>query len=91
MRITFTQTVQYETGGRNQGPIFEEGSTHDFSDDFARRWLRRNVAVVTKDEPVAAPVKTPSLPEGGGSRDLVPDEPAPPKSRRFSAKPAAQD
>lgn len=44
-RIRFTSTERYESEGRNQGPLYKEGSTHDFEDDFADRWLRRGVAV----------------------------------------------
>lgn len=46
MRVKFTKTVQYETGGRNQGPVYESGSEHDFTEDFANRWIRRGAAVL---------------------------------------------
>lgn len=45
MRVKFTRTVQYENVGRNQGPVYELGSEHDFTDDFAQRWIRRGAAV----------------------------------------------
>lgn len=44
-RIRFTETVQFESEGRHKGPTYKEGSTHDFEDGFADRWLRREVAV----------------------------------------------
>lgn len=53
-RIRFTQDAIYETEGYQKGPRFEEGSVHDFEDDFANRWLRRNVAVEVEDEETAA-------------------------------------
>lgn len=46
MRIRFTETVVYETEGPGKGPVYAAGSVHDFTDDFAGRWLRRRVAVV---------------------------------------------
>lgn len=42
--ITFTQTVQYETGGPGKGPIYNAGESHCFREDIAERWIRRNVA-----------------------------------------------
>jgi len=64
--ITFTETVQYEVGGPGKGPIYEAGETHSFRDDIARRWLRRNVAVVSQR---AAP-KAPTPIEMEGKVDL---------------------
>lgn len=52
-RIRFTETVIYETEGYQKGPTFKEGTTHDFEDGFADRWLRRNKAVeVNTREPM---------------------------------------
>jgi hypothetical protein len=54
-RIKFTRTEQFESEGRNQGPIYVEGSVHDFDDAFADRWLRRSAAVeVDKRTPLSA-------------------------------------
>lgn len=54
-RIKFTRTELYESEGRNKGPTYKEGSTHDFEDDFADRWLRRGAAVeVNTREPLPA-------------------------------------
>jgi hypothetical protein len=44
MKITFTKTVQLESEGRNMGPTFKAGSTHDFPEGTALRWVRRGVA-----------------------------------------------
>lgn len=57
MRITFTETVIYETEGPGKGPTYKSGETHDFREDIAHRWLRRDVAVLAKPE--AAPVSAP--------------------------------
>lgn len=61
MRIRFTETVVYETEGPGKGPVYSAGSVHDFTDDFAGRWLRRRVAVVEPDAaaPDARPRRTP--------------------------------
>lgn len=56
-RITFTRTELYESEGRGKGPTFEAGSTHNFEDHFADRWLRRGVAV--EASPDAAPAQSP--------------------------------
>lgn len=45
MRVIFTASVQYENEGRNKGPRFPAGDVFDFTEDFAQRWLRRNVAI----------------------------------------------
>lgn len=60
-RIKFTRTELYESEGRNQGPTYKEGSTHDFEDHLADRWLRRGAAVeVHTREP---------LPQDGDQQD----------------------
>jgi hypothetical protein len=45
MQIKFNQTVQYESEGRNKGPVYAKDSVHDFTAEFAQRWLQRGVAV----------------------------------------------
>lgn len=45
MRIKFTKDAIYETEGYRKGPTYKAGETHDFSEDFAQRWIRRGVAV----------------------------------------------
>ena len=42
--IRFLQTEQYESEGRNAGPVYIAGDVHEFEDDFADRWIRRGVA-----------------------------------------------
>ena len=64
-RIKFTRTELYESEGRNKGPTYKEGSTHDFEDAFADRWIRRGAAVeVNTREP---------LPEDGPRADKPED------------------
>lgn len=55
MRVRFLKTVQHQSEGRNKGPIYNEGSEHEFPEPFAQKWLRRGVAVVV--EPSPAPVR----------------------------------
>lgn len=58
MRVKFTETFQYETEGRGQGPTFEAGEVKDFRDDIAHRFIARNVAVaVGAAEPARAATK----------------------------------
>lgn len=45
MRIQFTSAQIYETEGPRRGPRFEEGEVYDCREDFAHRWVERNVAV----------------------------------------------
>jgi hypothetical protein len=60
-RVKFLRTELYESEGRNLGPTYKEGSTHDFEDHLADRWLRRGAAVEVKTrEP---------LPEDGETLD----------------------
>lgn len=59
MRIRFTETVVYETEGPGKGPVYSAGTVHDFSDDFAGRWLRRKVAVVELGAAPAPPAAAP--------------------------------
>jgi len=54
VRIRFTARTVYETGGRGLGPVFEAGSEHDLDEAFARRWLRRGVAVELTEAEIAA-------------------------------------
>lgn len=56
-RIRFLLTEQYESEGRNKGPIFLKGHVFELEDDFADRWLRRLAAErVSDDTPLGAPV-----------------------------------
>lgn len=73
MRIRFTETVVYETEGPGKGPVYEAGSVHEVSDDFAGRWLRRKVAVIEPDPP--APEQPAPSPERTrrSTRKLVPE------------------
>ena len=43
-RIEFTADALYEQGGPGKGHTFRKGEVHDFTDDFAERWVRRKVA-----------------------------------------------
>ena len=45
--IEFSQSVQFESEGRNKGPKFEMGERHHLEDGFAEKWLRRAVAFVS--------------------------------------------
>lgn len=54
-RIKFGRTELYESEGRNKGPTFTEGSTHDFEDHFADRWLRRGAAALVNTRERIAP------------------------------------
>lgn len=60
MRVRFLKTVQFECEGRNKGPIYSAGEVYDFDDAFARRWLRRAVAVEEADLPVSVAETAPS-------------------------------
>lgn len=62
MKITFTKTVQLESEGRNKGPIFKAGSTHDFTEASALRWVRRGVAETHVPKPARG-----GSGEGGGT------------------------
>jgi len=53
MRVKFLRDELFESEGRNQGPLYKAGEVHDFTDEFAGRWLRRGAAVEVADEPVA--------------------------------------
>lgn len=44
-RIRFTADALYENEGYQKGTLYKKGSTHDFEDHFADRWLRRELAV----------------------------------------------
>lgn len=44
-RIKFTEDALFENEGYQKGTTYKKGSTHDFEDHFAERWLRRNVAI----------------------------------------------
>lgn len=78
-QIEFSKRTVYETEGRNQGPVFEEGSRHDLRDDIAERFVRRGVATyVDSDAPAEppqarpAPAKRTRLP---GAADVeIPDD-----------------
>ncbi len=53
--VRFLSTEQFESEGRNKGPIYEEGQEYDFEASFADRWLQRGVADLVKeysDDPV---------------------------------------
>jgi hypothetical protein len=49
MRIRFTHDAIYETEGPGKGPRFAAGEVHDFTVNFANRWLRRGLAVLAED------------------------------------------
>jgi len=54
-RVRFLRDEIYESEGRKKGPVYKAGSVHDFEDDFADRWLRRNAAeLVDRRTPVSA-------------------------------------
>ena len=78
MRIKFLRRVQYESEGRGKGPIYEQGSEHEFDDTFAQRWLRRGVAVVVAQAVAAVPSAKPVKPrEGEEQREKdAPEKPA---------------
>lgn len=88
-RIKFSRDVLYESEGRGKGPSYSEGSTHDFEDHFADRWLRRGAASeVNTREPLpadpepepeapAAPTPVPeAAPDPLTTEDLAPPPPA---------------
>lgn len=76
-RIKFTRTELYESEGRNKGPTFKEGSTHDFDDAFADRWLRRGVAVeVNTREPLPEDPPRADKPADSGTGEPAKTAPA---------------
>lgn len=53
--VKFLSTEQFESEGRNKGPIFDEGQEYDFEASFADRWLQRGVAELVReysDDPI---------------------------------------
>lgn len=74
MRIRFTETVVYETEGPGKGPVYSAGSVHDFTDDFAGRWLRRRVAVV--EPPVTSELPEPPAVPADTAADGMPSDPS---------------
>lgn len=83
--IEFSQSVQFESEGRNKGPKFEMGERHHLEDGFADRWLRRGVAFAV-DGPSSPPViQEPQPVEPKAS----PSNPLRPKSRGLQAQPDA--
>jgi hypothetical protein len=86
MRVRFLKTVIYETRGRNDGPVYDEGSVHDLTADEAERWLRRGVAEPARAEPVdVAPASDPepvAEPASEAKAEPVPRQPKRPFGRR---------
>lgn len=69
IRVRFTADAVYRQAAGDV--TYVAGSTHDFEDDHARRWLRRGMAVQIAVRPVIASLQTePTLPP-------VPVDPAP--------------
>jgi len=64
IRVRFTETVIYETEGRNQGPEYVENEEYELRDDFAQRWLQRGVAVRRLARAAPAPLSTSHATEG---------------------------
>lgn len=79
-RIKFTRDALYENEGYQKGTTYSEGSTHDFEDHFADRWLRRGAAVeVNTREP---------LPADPPASKTEPADPAPKTDAPASSAPA---
>jgi hypothetical protein len=53
MRIRFLQTRTVQAEG---GETFQKDHVYDLPEGSARRWIERNVAIESPDEPVGAPV-----------------------------------
>lgn len=75
VKVRFTRTVRYETGGVGVGPVFEAGTVHELRPDIAQRWTRRNAAVPVEDEPAqVAAGGTPHLVGDRGPELFVPGD-----------------
>lgn len=76
MRLRFTETVTWETRGRNDGPEFKKDTEHDMDEALAQRWLRRGVAVkvsprpVVQSQPIAKPEVVEEKPRRGRAKKL---------------------
>lgn len=69
--IEFKSTVQFESLGRNKGPVFEAGSRHELDDDFADRWIRRGVAIAAEAPSVETANEQPAQ-DGATPQDGTP-------------------
>lgn len=49
MKVRFLENTIFESVGRLTGTLFKAGSTHEFRDDFAQKWLKRRVAELVED------------------------------------------
>ena len=83
MKVQFVRDELYENLGRNKGTQYLQNSIHDFTPEFAERWIRRGAAkVVTEDDAKAAEsarteVKVPvkgNLSTGGPIKPPVDDQ-----------------
>ena len=48
MKIRFIKDAVYESGPKEKWPRYKAGEIYDLEEDHARRWLRREVAVVAE-------------------------------------------
>lgn len=89
MRVTFTADVLHETIGRGQGQRYEAGSTHDFREDYAQKWISQGVATPAVEEVAVEPEPAPVVePEQEASLEAKiiedpegPDAPETPRHR----------
>jgi hypothetical protein len=83
-RVKFIADYVYETEGRGKGPRFKKGAVYDFPDDFAQRFIRRNVAErVNKAEPVTDKYLVEAAPKSEEHADDAP--------KKAASKPGDQD
>ena len=72
--VEFKSTVQFESLGRNKGPVFEAGSRHQLEDDFADRWIRRGVAIAAEG-PLVESVEEAPVQDLSSASEGASDEP----------------
>jgi hypothetical protein len=65
VEVRFLKTVVYETDGPKKGPVFQEGHTYKFSEEFAQRWIRRGAAELVEPKPSIEKAAHVSGPKGG--------------------------
>jgi hypothetical protein len=85
MRIRFTRDAIYETEGPGKGPRYSAGEVYDLPDNLAKRWLRREVAVVDDgaarvEAEASAPVPLPTAPAFVEAPGSQPETARPPAS-----------
>jgi hypothetical protein len=54
-KVTFTETREVVGPDGKVAQSYEAGKTYDMTDDIAYRWIRRQVAYLATEKPVAKP------------------------------------